>query len=75
MCIDEKIHDIYGMTLPYVKLPYGADVRCKVCGTQLKTYYAEKRLYLVKCGYCDMITMVKASNPLKAAIMTGEMKK
>lgn len=68
---DNMIHDIYSAMLPYTKLPCDANVRCRICGTQLKTYYAENRLYLVKCGYCDMVTMVKASSPFNAAVMVG----
>lgn len=69
---DNMIHDIYSAMLPYAKLPCDAEVRCRICGTPLKTYYAEGRLYLVKCGYCDTITMVQASNPFNAAAMVGE---
>ncbi len=69
---DNMIHDIYSAMLPYAKLPCYAEVRCEVCGTPLKTYYAEGRLYLVKCGYCDTITMVKANNPIQAAEMVGK---
>ena len=69
---DNMIHDIYSAMLPYKKLPCDAEVRCKVCGTPLKTYYAEVRLYLVKCGYCDTVTMVQAGSPFNAAAMVGE---
>lgn len=49
--LDQTIHEIFSSTTLYKKLPNKAVIRCKECGTPLKTYYAEGRLYLVKCGF------------------------
>jgi len=70
--VDRTIHEIFSSTTMYKKLPNKAVIRCKECGTPLKTYYAEGRLYFAKCGYCDTITMVQAGSPFKAAAMVGE---
>ncbi len=69
---DRTIHDIFNLTILYKKLPNKAVIRCKECGTPLKTYYAEERLYLVKCDFCETVTMLKASSPIIAAAMVGE---
>ena len=70
--LDRTIHDIFNSSTMYKKLPNNASVRCKECDTPLKTYYAEDRLYLVKCGFCETVTMIKASNPIIAAAMVGK---
>ena len=46
-------------------------IYCHKCGTRLKVYYAEERLYAVRCCYCESITLVKASNPAEAASYVG----
>ena len=71
MSFDHTVHDVFQARVKYDKLPQDADVRCCKCGTRLKTYYAEGQLYLVKCGYCDMITMVKTKSPKEAACLVG----
>lgn len=70
--LDQTIHEIFSSTTMYKKLPNKAVIRCKECGTPLKTYYAEGRLYLVKCNFCSTVTMLKASSPITAAAMVGE---
>lgn len=70
--LDQTIHEIFSSTTLYKKLPNKAVIRCKECGTPLKTYYAEERLYLVKCGFCETVTMLKASSPITAAAMIGK---
>lgn len=67
---DRTFHDAFKQEAYY--LPTTPEVRCRNCGTWLKTYYAEARLYAVKCGYCETITLVKASNPTEAARYAGE---
>lgn len=63
---DDLIHEVYTSPIEYKGLePY--DVRCPICHTKLKVYYAESRLYAVKCCYCDTITLVTADSVLAAA--------
>lgn len=57
---------------PALYRPLTEDIRCRNCGTKLKAYYAEDRLYAVKCGYCETITLVEASNPQQAARFVGD---
>ena len=52
--------------------PTPTAVYCKNCKTRLKAYYAESRLYAVKCGYCETVTLVKAGNPTEAARYVGD---
>jgi LSD1 subclass zinc finger protein len=66
---DKVFHDAFKEEAYYLPVP--SDVRCHNCGTKLKTYYAEARLYAVKCGYCETITLVKADNPTQAARYVG----
>ena len=68
--IDHKIHDVYKADVYYSEITNEV-VRCRRCDTRLRIYYAEDRLYAVKCGYCDCVTLVKADNPLEAAIAVG----
>lgn len=70
--VDEKIREAFYADACYRPTP--EDVRCRNCGTRLKTYYAENMLYAVKCVYCEMITLVMAKNPTNAALYVGERK-
>lgn len=54
--------------------PTPSDIRCRKCGTRLKTYYCEARLYAVKCGFCESIMLIKAGSPDEAALYFGEKK-
>ena len=67
--IEEKFHDAF--YAPAYYRPLQEDIRCHICGTRLKTSYAESRLYAVKCGYCETITLVKANSPAEAARYVG----
>lgn len=67
---DKTFHDAFKQDAHYS--PTATKVNCRNCGTRLKVYYAEGRLYAVKCGYCETITLVKASNPQEAALCVGE---
>jgi ribosomal protein S27E len=71
--IDKKFHDAFKVEAFYQPLVF-SDVRCRNCGTKLKTYYAEARLYSVKCCYCETITLVRADNPTQAARYVGDYK-
>lgn len=51
--------------------PTEPPVYCKKCDTRIKVYYAEERLYAVRCCYCESITLVKAANPVAAASYVG----
>lgn len=66
---DNKFHEVFDSGVCYAP---AADVRCHNCGTRLKVYYAENRLYSVKCGYCETLTLVKANNPTEAMRYVGE---
>ena len=67
---DKTIHEFFEARLPYK--PMLTKVNCRNCGTQLKVYYAEKRLYAVKCCFCETVTLVEADNPTQAMRYVGE---
>lgn len=69
MLTDKIFHDAYQQDAFYTPLPTA--VFCRNCGTHLKVYYAEERLYAVKCAYCETATLVRAANPVKAAEFVG----
>ena len=54
--------------------PTSKPIYCNNCGTKLKVYYAEDRVYAVKCGYCEYIGVVKASSWEEAALHFGNEK-
>lgn len=66
---DDIFHEVFNSGAYYVP---AHDIRCRNCGTRLKVYYAENRLYSVKCGYCETLTLVKANNPTEAMRYVGE---
>ena len=68
--LDNAIHRVYKQDLYYT--PTLTDVRCRTCGTRLKVYYAEEKLYAVKCGFCEYIGLVKACDPTHAMRFFGE---
>lgn len=68
--MDARMHRIYKQDANYT--PTLTDVRCRMCGTRLKVYYAEERLHAVKCGFCEYIGLVKADNPTHAMRFFGE---
>lgn len=70
--LDDKFHEAYTADANYYPPP--TPVYCRNCGTKLKVYYAENRLYSVKCGYCETVTLVRASNPTQAARFVGRYK-
>lgn len=70
---DRKFHKAFLSDAYFVPSPTA--VYCRNCGTRLKTYYAELRLYAVRCGYCETITLVRASNPTEAARYVGDYEK
>ena len=50
MRVDEVLHAAYCAPAMYKRTP--EEIRCKICGRWLKTYYAEERLYSVWCRGC-----------------------
>lgn len=69
MTADEMLHEAYRAPVIYRRTP--EEIRCKICGTRLNTYYAEERLYAVKCSCCDYVGLVKAKSPSEAAKVFG----
>ena len=69
MTTDKIFHDAYKQDAFCNPLPTA--VFCRNCGTRLKVYYAEGRLYAVKCAYCETVTLVRAANPVEAAEFVG----
>ena len=67
---DKNFHNAYNQRANYT--PTATPLYCKKCSTRLKVYYAEDRLYAVKCGFCETVTLVKADNPTEAARYVGE---
>lgn len=70
MNVDYIFEKAYSQRVVFNPVP--KDVFCNHCKTRLKVYYAEDRLYAVKCGYCESITLVRADNPIEAALHVGE---
>lgn len=70
MIAEKKMADAFAAIAYYQPTPTA--VYCRNCGTRLKAFYAESRLYAVKCGYCETVTLVKANNPTEAARYVGE---
>ena len=70
MILEQKFFAAYNADAYYQPTPTA--VYCRNCGTRLKAFYAENRLYSVKCGYCETITLVLANHPTEAARYVGE---
>ncbi len=70
MVVENKMHDAFSADAYYT--PMATAVYCRNCGTRLKVFYAEDCLYSVKCGYCETITLVRASNPTEAMLYVGD---
>ena len=47
---------------------------CHKCGNKLGIYYCEDKLYAVRCMHCEMLTLVKAQNPILAVKKVGTRK-
>ena len=45
---------------------------CKNCGRKLGIYYCENQLYAVRCMHCEIVTLVKAPNPILAIKKVGK---
>ena len=45
--------------------------RCRSCHKPLEVHYCECRVYAVRCNSCEIIAIVMASNPQKAAELVG----
>ena len=47
---------------------YGNDThfKCNDCGYELKVDYLENATYLIACGGCDIVKLVKAENEQEA---------
>ena len=64
MNLDEIMHRAYTAG----QLRHVSGIRCRQCGTFLETAYHEERLYSVRCGICEYVTLVKAQNPTSAVL-------
>lgn len=69
--IDDIANELYDTSVVFSPLPNGESMVCPVCKTKLKVYYAENRLYVIKCVYCNNISLTKASNPIEACKNIG----
>ena len=67
---DELIHVAHHPPVHFRKTP--EKILCRNCGSHLETYYAENRLYAVRCFGCDYVSFVKACSPSEAAMMFGD---
>ena len=67
---DELIHAAFRPPAQFRKTP--EKIRCRNCGSLLETYYAENRLYAVRCYGCDFVAIVKACSPSGAAMVFGD---
>lgn len=76
----KSFHDVPGALSmdKYAHIIHGSPIQsnspclCRACGTTLRTAYHEERLYSVRCPKCDIVLLVKAGNPLEAALTIGE---
>lgn len=66
---DKAFHAVLNADVLYRNTP--SDIRCRQCGSRLKTYYCESRLYAVKCDFCKFVMLVKAGSPDEAARYVG----
>lgn len=66
---NQLIHTAHRPPVQFRKTP--EKIRCRNCGSLLQAYYAEERLYAVKCYGCDYVAIVKASSPSGAAMFFG----
>lgn len=69
MSIDDLFHKAFHADAYF--RPTANDIRCRCCGTRLKTHYCEDRLYAVKCCFCGTVTLVEAKSPDDAAHYVG----
>ena len=70
MCsFDRRLHELYERELALMARP-AKGLECRTCGNTLRTYYAERRLYLVDCPLCQKRALVKADNPKQACEKT-----
>jgi DNA-directed RNA polymerase subunit RPC12/RpoP len=46
-------------------------VACDNCRTTLESSYLEERLYAIRCPDCRTVVLLKAPNPLEAAMRVG----
>lgn len=69
MRVDEALHAAHCAPAMYKRTP--EEIRCKICGRWLKTYYAEERLYSVWCRGCGYRALVRAGSPSEAAKVFG----
>jgi len=44
---------------------------CTVCHNPLEVYYAESRIYAVRCTLCEIVTVLSSTNPIEAAAWVG----
>ena len=70
MEVDKNFRDILKSDVLF--RPTATPICCNHCGTKLKVYYAEERVCVVKCGYCEYIGIVKSSNLDLAALHFGK---
>ena len=62
------------LTMNNLFRPTQKPIYCNKCGTRLKVYYAEEKVCVVKCGYCEYIGIVKADSYEDAALHFGKEK-
>lgn len=44
---------------------------CTVCHNPLEVYYAESRIYAVRCTLCEIVTVLSSTSPIEAAAWVG----
>lgn len=68
----KDIHIRSVLTMDNLFKPTSKPIYCNTCGTKLKVYYAEERVCVVKCGYCEYMGIVKAGSYDEAALYFGK---
>lgn len=74
--MDRKIRSILVLADPEQKkvLFRESKALCSICRRPLEVYYAEDRVYVVRCSRCEIVSVLRATNPENAASWVGASK-
>jgi lysyl-tRNA synthetase class I len=70
--LDKSAHRVHGFaTDKRSEGWWNTHVICPRCGHELETSYCEERLYMVRCGRCETVTLTTGESPGDAAEKLG----
>ena len=64
---DKLCHKFYDEAKPK---GYDSKCFCRYCGSKIEVCYCEERLFFVRCTGCENLALIKAGNPIQAAVRT-----